>query len=851
MWQAPWRLVPCVVVVWAVAAGVASQSASALQQIAELRGGHFPIDARNTTDLVVGDVDRDGDVDAILGSDTTCGLFLNDGRAVFAPGLPLPASPARALALADVDRDGDLDLVLARERGVMGMRNALFRNDGGGRFTDVTATHMPGTIDVTWAVAAGDVDGDGDFDLVFGNDGANRLCLNNGAGVFTDAPAGRLPPGAVSTAVVVLGDVDGDGDLDLVLGNQRTNNELYVNNGAGVFTDVTAGRLPSFTQWTQALLLVDVDRDGDRDLLVGESGEPVRALRNDGSGRFTDVTAALMPALTLGTTDLGASDVDGDGDLDVVIASNLDGNRVFVNDGTGRFAVAARGRLPLDGYWTSALAIADLGGDARPDLVFGSTGCSAGQAQVHLNDGAGLFTAGAATALSGACGETYSVAPLTDLDGDGDLDAILGNEGPNLVLFQDGEGQFMPDFDALPLHRDTTYALATGDVDGDGDADVLAGSAGGQARLYLNDGRGRFADGTARLPVRIDGTSSVLLADVDGDRDLDAALGVRGGQLLLYANDGAGTFTDVTATRVPALLTTTVEVAAGDVDRDGDLDLVLANHLEPCRLYRNDGSGRFTDVTSTHMPGRIAPSEGLAVGDVDGDGDLDLVIANFGPAQLFVNQGTGRFVDATAGRLPATNTAAYAALAADLDADGDNDLVVGTRMFLNNGSGTFADVTARLPLFTLPSAIAGGDADRDGDVDLLLGSAPALLLTNRLRQVHTPFIARRGATFAFDFAVEPGLATADRLLVPWLSFARLTPPLLVPPFGLWGLDPALAIQLPAVTVPVLEGEARVAFMLPAAAPIQGITLFTQALVLHGSGPADWRLTGVIADRVIH
>ncbi len=837
-----------VVVVWC-AAPAAAQTPPL--QFVEQHGGHFPRDTRNSTDLAAADVDGDGDSDLVLASETGCALHRNDGHAVFGAGSPLPGGSAMTVAFADVDNDGDQDLILGRASGITGVRNGLLRNDGTGAFTDVTSTQMPLTADVTLSIAIGDVDRDGDLDLVFGNDSANRLNLNDGTGRFTEALAGRLPPGSASTGSLALGDVDGDGDLDLVVGNLRTTNQLFLNDGTGRFSDATAGRLPTVAGWTRALLFVDVDGDRDLDLLVGDEGEIVRLLRNDGTGRFADLTATTMPQTQLGTHDLAAADVDHDGDLDVAVASSYGGNRLFLNDGSGRFVEAGPARLRLDALWATCTAFVDLDGDARADLVFGGADCSVGQSTLHLNDGNGWFTPAASTPLSGPCGETYSLAPLTDLDADGDLDLVVGNEGLNTVFFNDGEGQFVADPTALPPDRDTTYAIASGDVDGDGDPDLLLGSAGGQARLYLNDARGRFTDATARLPVRTDSTFAVLLVDVDRDGDLDAVLGIRGDQSRLYLNDGAGNFTDATATRLPVVTAATAALAAVDVDADNDLDLVLANHMEPCRLWLNDGSGRFTDRTATHMPGLSAPTEGLVAADLDGDGDIDLVVVNYGPAQLFANDGSGHFTDATAGRLPPTTTSEYDGIAGDLDDDGDVDLVLGRRMLVNDGTGRFTDVTAqRLPSMETPSALRAGDVDGDADLDLVFGRSPTTLLQNRLRHQHTPLVARRGAPFALDFAVEPGFAPAPRTVIPWLAVARLAPPVVVPPFGAFGLHPGLMVQLPPLTVPVASGAVRVDLTIPVV-PIQGLALHAQALCSHGAAPGAWRLTGVSSDTVIH
>src|SRR4030095_11115312 len=118
----------------------------------------------------------------------------------------------------------------------------------------------------------GDVDGDGDLDLVVGNAYLqSRLYLNDGIGTYTDAPASRMPVGSYNTSSLALGDVDRDGDLDLVVGNAYQQSLLYLNNGTGTFTDATASRMPVGSYETRSLALGDVDGDGDLDLVVGNA----------------------------------------------------------------------------------------------------------------------------------------------------------------------------------------------------------------------------------------------------------------------------------------------------------------------------------------------------------------------------------------------------------------------------------------------------------------------------------------------------------------------------------------------------------------------------------------------------
>jgi hypothetical protein len=421
-----------------------------------------------------------------------------------------------------------------------------------------------------------------------------------------------------------------------------------------------------------------------------------------------------------------------------------------------------------------------------------------------------------------------------DYDRDGFLDAYLANgwrlaagavaeKGRNALYRNRGDGTFEDVTDRAGVGGDGHWStgLAVADFDQDGFVDILAATFGPNL-LYRNRGNGTFENVARRAGIEAPGwnTGAAFFdADADGDLDLYVAayidcslqsvldavpslgwkgvdkvafgpFGLPGAPDHFFLSNGAGRFQDATvATGLEdRALAFGFAVRAADWDRDGDLDLYIANDSDPNYLYRNEGHGRFQETAlwagaAFGAEGTAQAGMGIAVGDPDRDGFLDIFVTNFAEdySTLYRGDGAGFFKDVSEESGVARPTflpLSWGTAFADLDDDGDEDLVVAnghiypqvdrhpefgatyaqrSLLLENLGDGRFRDASASAgPGFALARSsrgLAPGDYDNDGDLDLLISNldAPPTLLRN-----DTP---RRGSWLAVNLEVPPGAGT--------------------------------------------------------------------------------------------
>lgn len=332
------------------------------------------------------------------------------------------------------------------------------------------------------------------------------------------------------------------------------------------------------------------------------------------------------------TVDIQAVDLDVDGDLDMVLANEFQVNGILLNDGSATFTNGS-GILPPIIHDTDDMVIADFDQDDDLDIILVSED-NFGH-EYYVNQGNLLFTQGSILPFSKG-----TAVVVADLNDDEFPDLIIGNlYNQNISMINDGTGAFINETsDRLPEFNDGTYDLTVFDVDGDGDEDMFVANQDGN-KMLINNGAGVFTDETAaRLPQFVDmDTRKVTYGDIDGDGDLDLFLANvefivgKDPQNRILRNNGDGFFVDLTATHFPTLNDQTTEGVFHDYDADGDLDLFISNVLHnPLLIYQNNGQGSFTDVTDALLGGQTISldSWGLVIEDLNGDGFKDIYICN-------------------------------------------------------------------------------------------------------------------------------------------------------------------------------------------------------------------------------
>jgi hypothetical protein len=325
-----------------------------------------------------------------------------------------------------------------------------------------------------------------------------------------------------------------------------------------------------------------------------------------------------------------------------------------------------------------------------------------------------------------------------------------------------GQGNFVaPATNPNPAVGINPQSVVVGDVDGDGDLDLLTANdlLNGTVSVRLNDGRGNFSVPTTNPePAVGNHPTDIAVGDIDKDGDLDLLTANAGTSTVsVRLNDGRGSFAAPATNPEPAVGNFPVSVTVGDVDGDGDLDLVTANRGGfTVSICLNDGRGSFSAPATNANPAVGNTPLSVEMGDVDGDGDLDLLTANYGDNTVSVrlNDGRGSFSAPAINPNPTVGDSPTSVTVGDVDSDGDLDLLTANYNYsgtvsvrLNNGRGSFSApvINPEPTVGSFPTSVTVGDVDGDGDLDLLAANAFSETVSVRLNQSATPLPVRPGS----------------------------------------------------------------------------------------------------------
>jgi hypothetical protein len=625
-----------------------------------------------------------------------------------------------ATTLADLNRDGKLDAVA-----MLGEVVRVRLGKGDGTFAAAVDYDVDQQNIGLWL---GDLDNDGSLDIVTSGYVARRanILLGRGDGTFSSAPDVTIAGAGYAGTAVALADVNGDGKLDL-LSTDFGADAVWVLPGRGDGT-FAAQQTYSTGDGPDAVLAGDMNNDGKLDIVVvNHCSKWADVLLNRGDGTFANKQEAPVASsgecsLTLSTA-LG--DVNNDGKLDLVVAGFDPGTvSILLGGGDGTFAQPRS--LPAPNY-LQALSLVDLNADGKLDLVVEEN-----DVRVSLGYGDGTF----ATPTIYPVGSDLTGVLPGDLDGDGRMDLLLSLSGRGgsmgeIVWFGRGDGTFVS-YPTYPVGG-PPLSLALGDVNADGRPDlVTASQSTSTVSVLLGNRDGTFAPrrdfATGQSPRR------VALGDMNGDHRLDIVTAAAAAvSVLLGAGDGTfGTKADYPGGSGPG------EIALGDLNRDGTLDVVS--------LGTNDFTGKGTlsvllgigagvlAAPVDYPLGSSSNPQSVALGDLNGDGTLDVVVGNAGydggwSVDVLFGKGDGTLADVVVVSASRASTVALG----DLNRDGKLDIVAGDdwdqrfAVLLGKGDGTFADPLSTT-IFDGPAALHVTDWDGDGVPDVLVAAATTSVL---------------------------------------------------------------------------------------------------------------------------
>ncbi|WP_298417228.1 T9SS type A sorting domain-containing protein [uncultured Kordia sp.] len=639
--------------------------------------------------------------------------------------------PARMTSFLpmDFDNDGDVDLLFASEDN----SNIVWFENIDGNINHSEQKVLVTTSNTPLVLRIADIDNDGDNDIICRVLGGNSKIVwfeNLGDNESFNAPQTILT-GINGLFQFYIGDVDNDGDLDIISNSRQYDNSIYWLENIDGQANFGARQIITTNTYDSTIHPVDIDNDGDLDVLSITNSFLLLYENLDGQGSFSNyeiISNEIEDGSFVKTADL-----DNDGDLDI-ISSSKDDKKIGLFehlDGQGNFG--AQQTIAITEEINADLSIADMDGDGDLDIL--SVEWIQNRITWYENtDGQGDFSLAQFVNTDNTSGMAIAAV---DFDNDNDLDILAASSTDDSVAWYentDGQGGFGSQ-NILIAGTRSIGAIQVADLDNDNDLEILfVSSWSDKVAWYENlDNQGGFANQKI-ITTYADNAEALKIADIDGDGDMDAISASRfDNKIAWYENlDGQGNFGP------EQVISTTVNqvffLDVGDIDGDGDIDIVtVSNSMGTGTLmwFKNlDGQGNFSSeqIIPTNSTSYILH---VGLNDVDNDGDIDLMASMSQANRVFLfknTDGLGTFASSEVAthttELRPNNTHM-----GDIDGDGDKDLVVSVSSanrivsYKNiDGQGTFSERQIVTTSTNQPGQVHTADVDNDGDMDIISSS---------------------------------------------------------------------------------------------------------------------------------
>lgn len=699
--------------------------------------------------IAVGDFNGDGYSDLAVANagSGSISVLLGSGDGSFRNAVNITGvESAFAIAAGDVNADGKEDLVVSSDTG-----NTVSVLIGNGDATFQTARVFP-TGEQPRSILIADLNGDGKQDLAVANTGGNSITVLLGDGTGGFAPAAFLPATAgVFPAALVAGDFNGDGKVDLAVANTGSNDvTVLLGDGDGKFR---MGAVYAAGSEPVSISLIDFNGDGRPDLMVANRSGEISLLLGGGDGSFQLAGKYAGGAEPSGIV---VADFNGDGRADIAVSNAAS------RDGAPSTRVLLASSAPLASAATATTLNAGPSPSTLGDVVTLSATVTPADATGKITFTDGATPLGTATLAGGkaAFATTLLTAGTHALRATYGGDSTHAPSSTTAAVFQAVNAAPSPGF-SNPIRTfpadGSASAIVIGDFNGDGRADLAVSNPGMNAvSILLGIGDGTFIT-TSQYSVS-SGAGPIAVADVNGDGLQDVVVGSALAVDVLLG-DGHGMFTAVKSNSIAGPATS---IVTADFNGDGKPDIAFANGSNKVTVMLGNGDGTFQPPTSLTGDANFVA---IASADLKNRGVADLVVPGF----VFLGNGNGTFQTAQA--FAATGSSPAAIATGDFNGDGNVDLAIANRgnpatcvsVALGNGDGTFRSPASPAPACAeLPRSIAVVDLNGDKRLDLVVVNDQSSRVTAMIGLGDGSF--RLAGSLPLPAASQP-LATSQTLAV--------------------------------------------------------------------------------------